>query len=78
MGIEEKGQLAISMGVLAIMLGIALALEISHRIEVDSCLDSGGMYGFEKTTCISKQNYKNAEKSLQRKPQKRRLSLNSG
>ena len=46
-----KGKIAIALGILTIMLGLTVALEVPKHIEIDRCLDSGGMYNYNKSKC---------------------------
>ena len=47
-----KGKWAVFIGISAIILGLFFALDIPKQIEIDSCLDSGGSYDYEKEECV--------------------------
>lgn len=46
-----KGKIAVALGILTIILGLTVALEVPKQIEIDRCLDSGGMYDYNKSKC---------------------------
>lgn len=49
---NAKGKWAILLGVLAIIVGLFIGLEIPKQIKIERCLDSGGSYNFETDKCI--------------------------
>lgn len=49
-----KGKIAVALGVLTIILGLTVALEVPKQIKIDRCLDSGGTYDYKKSTCVYK------------------------
>jgi hypothetical protein len=49
-----KGKFAVALGILTIMLGLTVALEVPKQIQIDRCLDSGGTYDYDMSTCMYK------------------------
>jgi hypothetical protein len=47
-----KGKWAVILGILAIILGLFVGLEIPKQIRIDRCLDSGGSYNYETDKCV--------------------------
>jgi hypothetical protein len=47
-----KGKWAILLGVLIIILGLFIGLEIPKQMKIDRCLDSGGRYDYKADKCI--------------------------
>lgn len=59
---QLKGNVASLFGILIVLLGIAVALNLTQMIKVDKCLDNGGRFDYEKETCIlESQNSRNAK-----------------
>ena len=47
-----KGKGAILLGVVAILIGLILAIDLPKQIRIDNCLDSGGRFDYERDVCI--------------------------
>jgi hypothetical protein len=47
-----RGKWKIILGILAILLGLFIALEIPKQIAIDRCLDSGGSFDYQTNQCI--------------------------
>jgi hypothetical protein len=52
---------AISLGILAIVLGLVVAFDLPHRLRVDSCLDRGGSFNYDENACDSSRNVSGAQ-----------------
>ena len=48
---HARGIWAVALGILAVVLGLVVALDVPRHLEVDSCLDSSGRFDYEKDTC---------------------------
>lgn len=48
---HARGVWAISLGILAIVLGLIVAFDVPQYLRVDSCLDSGGSFIHDKNVC---------------------------
>jgi hypothetical protein len=46
-----KGKGAIFMGVVAIIIGLIVAIDLPKQLWIDKCLDSGGRYDYESEVC---------------------------
>ncbi len=45
------GKWAVLLGIVAIVIGLVVALEIPRHVEIDRCLDGGGRFNYEKSLC---------------------------
>lgn len=50
---HARGVWAISFGILVIVLGLVVAFDVPQRLRVDSCLDRGGSFNYDKNACDS-------------------------
>lgn len=50
---RARGAWAISLGILAIVLGLVVAFDVPQHLRIDSCLDSGGSFNYDKDVCDS-------------------------
>lgn len=50
---HARGRWAVALGILAMALGLIIALNIPRQLEVDACLDQGGRFDYEKGECDS-------------------------
>lgn len=48
---HARGIWAVTLGVLAVVFGLVVAFDVPKHLEVDSCLDSGGRFDYEKGIC---------------------------
>ena len=50
---HARGAWAIALGIAAIVLGLVIGFDVPRNLQVDSCLDSGGSFDYEKNVCDS-------------------------
>jgi hypothetical protein len=50
---HARGIWAVGLGILAIIWGLVVAFDVPRQFEIDSCLDSGGRFDYERGTCES-------------------------
>jgi len=50
---HARGVWAITLGILAIVLGLVVAFDLPPRLRVDSCLDRGGSFNYKTNACDS-------------------------
>ena len=48
---HAKGKWAVLLGIVAIVIGSIVALELPKQLKIDACLDSGGRYDYEQNGC---------------------------
>jgi hypothetical protein len=46
-----KGKTAIFLGVVAIIIGLIVAMDLPKQLWIDKCLDSGGRYDYGRDVC---------------------------
>ena len=46
-----KGKWAVLLGIIAIILGLFVAIDIPKQIKIDKCLDNGGSFNYETNSC---------------------------
>lgn len=46
-----RGIWAVGLGILAVVVGLVVALDVPKQLEVDSCLDSGSRFDYVKGVC---------------------------
>lgn len=47
-----KGRGALLLGIVAIIIGLILALDLPEQLRIDQCLDRGGRYDYERDVCL--------------------------
>jgi hypothetical protein len=55
---HARGKWAVLLGIVAIIIGLIVALEIPKQIKIDKCLDNGGKYDYENNKCDYGEAYK--------------------
>ena len=50
-----KGKGAVLLGIVAILVGLIVAMDVPKQWRIDRCLDSGGRYDYERDVCIHDQ-----------------------
>lgn len=48
---HAKGKWAVLLGVVAVVIGLVVALELPEQLKIDTCLDNGGRYDYEQNSC---------------------------
>jgi hypothetical protein len=43
--------LAVILGIAAILIGLVVTFDVPRHLQVDSCLDGGGSFDYEKNVC---------------------------
>ena len=50
---QVRGWWAVALGILVVALGLIIAFNVPRRLEIDSCLDQGGRFDYDKAQCDS-------------------------
>jgi hypothetical protein len=48
---HARGILAVILGIAAILIGLVVTFDVPRHLQVDSCLDGGGSFDYEKNVC---------------------------
>jgi hypothetical protein len=50
-----RGKAAVLLGIVAIVVGLILAMDLPGQLRIDKCLDRGGRYDYQNDVCIDKE-----------------------